>query len=100
MIALDDDAFKQVRNLYRHIGIDYAGATLGLQKQIEELKQRIQQLENEIKELKYIHEIEILKKDREIEKNEMLLEQKKLEISNKDLLIQLRELQLDKIKNI
>ena len=96
LVALDDDGFKQTKNLYRMIGSDYAGATFGLQK-------KITRLEMEIKEIQHGHEIELMKKDMEIQKGVMIIQQKDLEIEKKnlelekrDLMIQIRDMQLDK----
>ena len=96
LVALDDDGFKQTKNLYRMIGSDYAGATFGLQK-------KITRLEMEIKEIQHGHEIELMKKEMEIQKGVMIIQQKDLEIEKKnlelekrDLMIQIRDMQLDK----
>jgi hypothetical protein len=52
LIVLDDKQFANMKKMYRRIGDDFAGATLGLQKQIAELKDRIKEYENEIVRLK------------------------------------------------
>ena len=52
LIVLDDKQFANMKKLYRRIGDDFAGATLGLQKQIAELKDRIKDYENEVVRLK------------------------------------------------
>ena len=52
LVVLDDKQFAIVRDLYSKYGENFAGATLGLQKQIVELKDRIKEYENEIIRLK------------------------------------------------
>ena len=56
LIVLDDKQFANMKKLYRRIGDDFAGATLGLQKQITELKDRIKDYENEVVRLKLVIE--------------------------------------------
>ena len=61
LVVLDDKQFAIVRDLYSKYGENFAGATLGLQKQIVELKDSIKEYENEIIRLKmtiqYNHEL-------------------------------------------
>ncbi len=92
LVVLDSMELRSVKREYKMIGIDYAGATQGLQNQIEELKEKITMLHNEIKEINYQHEIEIMKKD-------MTIQQQQAEIEKKELIIQIRDLQLEKFNH-
>ncbi len=78
LIVLDDKQFANMKKMYRRIGDDFAGATLGLQKQIAELKDRIKDYENEIVRLK----LEIEYKDnlhkKDIELKDTVIENWKL----------------------
>ena len=78
LIVLDDKQFANLKKLYRRIGDEFAGATLGLQKQVAELKDRIKDYENEVVRLK----LEIQYKDdlhkKEIELKESVIENWKL----------------------
>lgn len=78
LIVLDDKQFANMKKMYRRIGDDFAGATLGLQKQIAELKDRIKDYENEIVRLK----VEIEYKDnlhkKDIELKDTVIENWKL----------------------
>jgi hypothetical protein len=78
LIVLDDKQFANMKKMYRRIGDDFAGATLGLQKQIVELKDRIKDYENEIVRLK----LEIEYKDnlhkKDIELKDTVIENWKL----------------------
>jgi hypothetical protein len=78
LIVLDDKQFANMKKMYRRIGDDFAGATLGLQKQIAELKDRIKDYENEIMRLK----LEIEYKDnlhkKDIELKDTVIENWKL----------------------
>lgn len=74
LIVLDDKQFANMKKMYRRIGDDFAGATLGLQKKIAELKDHMKDYENEIARLKLeiqykdgLHEKEITIKDTVIE---------------------------------
>jgi hypothetical protein len=74
LIVLDDKQFANMKKMYRRIGDDFAGATLGLQKKIAELKDQMKDYENEIARLKLeiqykdgLHEKEITIKDTVIE---------------------------------
>ena len=68
LIVLDDKQFTIVKDLYSKYGENFAGATLGLQKQIVELKDRIKEYENEIIRLKMTiqHNDELHQKDIEL----------------------------------
>jgi uncharacterized small protein (DUF1192 family) len=78
LIILDDKQFANMKKMYRRIGDEFAGATLGLQKQIAELKERIKDYENEIVRLK----LEIEYKDnlhkKDIELKDTVIENWKL----------------------
>lgn len=85
LIVLDDKQFANMKKMYRRIGDDFAGATLGLQKQIAELKDRIKDYENEIMRLKLeieykdnLHKKDIELKDRVIELKDTVIENWKL----------------------
>ena len=85
LIILDDKQFANMKKMYRRIGDDFAGATLGLQKQIAELKDRIKDYENEIVRLKLeieykdnLHKKDIELKDRVIELKDTVIENWKL----------------------
>ena len=85
LIILDDKQFANMKKMYRRIGDDFAGATLGLQKQIAELKDRIKDYENEIMRLKLeieykdnLHKKDIELKDRVIELKDTVIENWKL----------------------
>ena len=85
LIVLDDKQFANMKKMYRRIGDDFAGATLGLQKQIAELKDRIKDYENEIVRLKVeieykdnLHKKDIELKDRVIELKDTVIENWKL----------------------
>jgi hypothetical protein len=85
LIVLDDKQFANMKKMYRRIGDDFAGATLGLQKQITELKDRIKDYENEIMRLKLeieykdnLHKKDIELKDRVIELKDTMIENWKL----------------------
>jgi hypothetical protein len=78
LIVLDDKQFANMKKMYRRIGDEFAGATLGLQKQIAELKEKIKDYENEIVRLK----LEIEYKDnlhkKDIELKDTVIENWKL----------------------
>jgi hypothetical protein len=78
LIILDDKQFANMKKMYRRIGDEFAGATIGLQKQIAELKERIKDYENEIVRLK----LEIEYKDnlhkKDIELKDTVIENWKL----------------------
>jgi hypothetical protein len=78
LIVLDDKQFANMKKTYGRIGLEFAGATLGLQKQIAELKEKIKDYENEIVRLK----LEIEYKDnlhkKDIELKDTVIENWKL----------------------
>ena len=78
LIVLDDKQFANVKKLYRRIGDDFAGATLGLQKQIAELKDRIKDYENEIVRLKLQIEYKDNLHKKDIELKDTVIENWKL----------------------
>jgi len=100
LIILDDKQLKQIKKQYQYIGNEWAGASLELQNQITELKEKIKDLENENNilqkqntlektELKHIIELkdrDILSRDKELETNKRIND---LELMNKDLQIKL-----------
>ena len=100
LIILDDKQLKQIKKQYQYIGNEWAGASLELQNQITELKEKIKDLENENNilqkqntlektELKHIIELkdrDILSRDKELETNKRINE---LELMNKDLQIKM-----------
>ena len=85
LIAIDKDELKTVIREYKHIGMDYIGATFELQNQIKDLEIKINNLYNEIKEINLKHELELIKKDMIIQDQMSLLKYKDLELENKDL---------------
>jgi len=68
LIVLDDKQFANLKKLYRRIGDEFAGATLGLQKQVADLKERIKEYENEVMHLNTVikHKDEMYKKNDEL----------------------------------
>jgi hypothetical protein len=63
LIALNDKEFVQIKKQYKYIGNEFAGATLELQSQITELKEKIKEYESEIAHMKIVHKNELLEKD-------------------------------------
>lgn len=85
IIVLDDKKFANMKKTYGRIGLEFGGATLGLQKQIAELKDRIKDYENEIVRLKVeieykdnLHKKDIELKDKVIELKDTVIENWKL----------------------
>ena len=85
IIVLDDKKFANMKKTYGRIGLEFGGATLGLQKQIAELKDRIKDYENEIVRLKVeieykdnLHKKDIELKDTVIELKDTVIENWKL----------------------
>jgi hypothetical protein len=78
LIVLDDKQFANMKKMYRRIGDDFAGATLGLQKQIAELKDRIKEYENEIVRLKLQIEYKDNLHKKDIELKDTVIENWKL----------------------
>ena len=85
LIVLDDKQFANMKKTYGRIGLEFAGATLGLQKQIAELKDRIKDYENEIVRVKVeieykdnLHKKDIELKDKVIELKDTVIENWKL----------------------
>ena len=85
LIVLDDKQFANMKKMYGRIGLEFAGATLGLQKQIAELKDRIKDYENELMRLKLeieykdnLHKKDIELKDKVIELKDTVIENWKL----------------------
>jgi hypothetical protein len=78
LIVLDDKQFANMKKMYRRIGDDFAGATLGLQKQIAELKEKIKDYENEIVHLKQEIEYKDSLHKKDIELKDTVIENWKL----------------------
>jgi hypothetical protein len=85
LVVLDDKQFAIVRDLYSKYGENFAGATLGLQKQIVELKDSIKEYENVIIQLKMtiqhnneLHEKDMNLKDTVIDLKDTVIENWKL----------------------
>ena len=78
LIVLDDKQFANLKKLYRRIGDEFAGATLGLQKQIKEYENELMRLKLEMQYKDDLHkkDIEYYKKD--IELKETVIENWKL----------------------
>ena len=78
LIVLDDKQFTNLKKLYRRIGDEFAGATLGLQKQIKEYETELMRLKLEMQYKDDLHkkDIEYYKKD--IELKETVIENWKL----------------------
>lgn len=78
LIVLDDKQFANLKKLYRRIGDEFAGATLGLQKQIKEYETELMRLKLEMQYKDDLHkkEIEYYKKD--VELKETVIENWKL----------------------
>lgn len=78
LIVLDDKQFTNLKKLYRRIGDEFAGATLGLQKQIKEYENELMRLKLEMQYKDDLHkkDIEFYKKD--IELKETVIENWKL----------------------
>lgn len=78
LIVLDDKQFANMKKLYRRIGDEFAGATLGLQKQIKEYENELMRLKLEMQYKDDLHkkDIEYYKKD--IELKETVIENWKL----------------------
>jgi len=78
LFVLDDKQFANMKKMYRRIGDDFAGATLGLQKQIAELKEKIKDYENEIVHLKQEIEYKGSLHKKDIELKDTVIENWKL----------------------
>jgi len=78
LIVLDDKQFANMKKMYRRIGDEFAGATLGLQKQIADLKDRIKEHENEIVRLKLQIEYKDNLHKKDIELKDTVIENWKL----------------------
>jgi hypothetical protein len=78
LIVLDDKQLANLKKLYRRIGDEFAGATLGLQKQIKEYENELMRLKLEMQYKDDLHkkDIEYYKKD--IELKETVIENWKL----------------------
>lgn len=78
LIVIDDKQFANLKKLYRRIGDEFAGATLGLQKQIKEYENELMRLKLEMQYKDDLHnkEIEYYKKD--VELKETVIENWKL----------------------
>lgn len=78
LIVLDDKQFANLKKLYRRIGDEFAGATLGLQKQIKDYENELMRLKLEMQYKDDLHkkDIEYYKKD--IELKETVIENYKL----------------------
>jgi hypothetical protein len=63
LIALNEKEFTQIKKQYKYIGNEFAGATIELQSQIIELKEKIKDYENEMANLKIVHKHNLLEKD-------------------------------------
>jgi hypothetical protein len=78
LIILDDKQFTNIKKLYRRIGDEFAGATLGLQKQIKEYKNELMRLKLEIEYKDNLHKKDIELKDKVIELKDTVIENWKL----------------------
>jgi hypothetical protein len=78
LIVLDDKQFANMKKMYRRIGDDFAGATLGLQKKIAELKDQMKDYENEIARLKQEIEYKGSLHKKDIELKDTVIENWKL----------------------
>ena len=78
LVVLDDNEFAYLKKTYRRIGAEFAGATLGLQKQIKEYENELMRLKIEMQYKDDLHkkDIEYYKKD--IELKETVIENWKL----------------------
>ena len=63
LVVLNEKEFVQIKKQYKYIGNEFAGATLELQSQITELKEKIKEYESEIAHMKIVHKNELLEKD-------------------------------------
>ena len=78
LIILDDKQFANIKKLYRRIGDEFAGATLGLQKQIKEYENELMRLKLEIEYKDNLHKKDIELKDKVIELKDTVIENWKL----------------------
>jgi hypothetical protein len=86
LIVLDDKQFANMKKTYRRIGDDFAGATLGLQKKIAELKDIIKEIEYKGLKQEIEYKDSLHKKDIELHKKDIELHKK--DIENKDTVIE------------
>jgi hypothetical protein len=63
LIVLNEKEHGQIKKYYKHIGTECAGATLELQTQIIELKDKIKELEHDIINSVLSHKNELMEKD-------------------------------------
>ncbi len=63
LIVLNEKEHGQIKKYYKHIGTECAGATLELQSQIIELKDKIKELEHDIINSVLTHKNELMEKD-------------------------------------
>jgi hypothetical protein len=75
-----------MKKTYRRIGDDFAGATLGLQKKIAELKDIIKEIEYKGLKQEIEYKDSLHKKDIELHKKDIELHKK--DIENKDTVIE------------
>jgi hypothetical protein len=87
LIVLDDKQFANLKKLYRRIGDEFAGATLGLQKQIKEYENELMRLKLEMQYKDDLHkkDIEYYKKDIEYYKKDIEYYKKDIEYYKKDI---------------
>ena len=78
LIILDDKQFANMKKLYRRIGDEFAGATLGLQKQIKEYENELMRLKLEMQYKDDLHKKDIELKDKVIELKDTVIENWKL----------------------
>jgi Na+/phosphate symporter len=63
LIVLNEKELCQIKKYYRHIGNECAGATMELQNQIIELKDKIKEFEHEMANKALQHKNELMEKD-------------------------------------
>ena len=78
LIVLDDKQFANMKKLYRRIGDEFAGATLGLQKQIKDYENELTRLKLEMQYKDDLHKKDIELKDKVIELKDTVIENWKL----------------------
>ena len=78
LIVLDDKQFANLKKLYRRIGDEFAGATLGLQKQIKEYETELMRLKLEMQYKDELHKKDVEYYKKEIELKETVIENWKL----------------------
>jgi len=95
LVVLNAKELETVKKEFKHIGNDYAGNTQELQKQIQDLNNKIekqelqhriekQELQHKIKDIQNTHEIEILKKD-------MIIQQQNAKLEYNELLSKIKD---------